>query len=348
MQEERTEKATPKRRADARKKGQVAKSREIGSVLVLLAGASILFLLSSNSFRQLSGLMSRYLGEMTRIPLTLGTLYEIEGEVLRFLMEFLAPLLLALLAISLLSQYLQVGFLFSTDLLVPKASRLLNFRRLFSGQAAMELLKALAKVAIVGYVAYTTIQAEVPRILSLSGQAVGEIFRSIGTIGFFLAMKIILVMVLLAGLDYLYQRWAYERNLRMSREDLREEEKQTEGDPLVRARMRSIQRQMARKRMMAEVPKADVVITNPTHLAVALYYNRETLMAPKVVAKGAGFVAERIKEIAQANRVPIVENRPLAQVLFKTVEVGQLIPERFYQVVADVLAFVYRLKNRTR
>ncbi len=346
MQEEKTERATPKRRADARKKGEVAKSREIGSALVLLTGISMLFLLSSFYTQHLSGLMVRYLGGMAKTTITLGTVQDIYGDITIFLLWLLAPLFLALLAISLLSQYLQVGINFSVDQLMPKASRMLSLKRLFSGPAAMELLKALAKIAIVGYVAYSTVKEEVPNLLPLLEQPVGSIFRVIGSISFSIALKTTLVMLLLAGLDYLYQRYTFEKYLRMSRQDVKDEEKQTEGDPLIKARVRSIQRQMARKRMMAEVPKADVVITNPTHLAVALYYDRRTLMAPKVVAKGAGFVAEKIKEVAQEHRVPVIENQSLAQVLFKTVELGQVIPDSLYQVVADVLAFVYRLKKK--
>lgn len=346
MQEEKTERATPRRRTEARKKGQVAKSREIGSALVLLAGISMLFLFSSHYYQHLTGLMTRYLGGMVSASLTVGTIRDLQWEIFQVLLWMLGPFFFGLLAISLLSQYLQVGLLFSSDQLMPKVSRLFSLKRLFSGPAAVELLKALAKIAIVGYVAYSTIRDETPLILPLLDQDVRDIFRAIGSVSLSLALKTALVMLLLAGLDYLYQRWTYEKNLRMTRQDIKEEEKHTEGDPLIKARVRSIQRQMARKRMMAEVPKADVVITNPTHLAVALYYNRKVVPAPQVVAKGAGFVAERIKEIARENRVPIIENKPLAQVLFKTVEIGQVIPEGLYQVVADVLAFVYRLKKK--
>jgi flagellar biosynthetic protein FlhB len=154
-------------------------------------------------------------------------------------------------------------------------------------------------------------------------------------------------MVLLAGLDYIYQRWSYEKGLRMSKQEVKDEGKQAEGDPLVRARMRSMQRDLARRRMMAEVPKADVIITNPTHLAVALLYISGEMDAPKVVAKGAGFIAEKIKAIGQEHEIPLLENKPLAQILYKTVEVGQMIPATLYHLVADVLAFVYRVKKRT-
>jgi flagellar biosynthesis protein FlhB len=347
MQDEKTEKATPKRRADARKKGQVAKSREIGSVLVLLMGISILFLFSSFYYRHLTGLMVRYLEKMADpAAITLATAQDINLEVFQFLLLVLSPLFFGLLAISLLSQYLQVGFFFSTEQMVPKLSRMVSFGRLFSGQAAVELLKSLGKIVIVGTVAFLTIQKETSNIVLLLDQEVGRIFDYLGSVSFDIALKTILVMLFLAAADYFYQRWQHEKSLRMSRQDLKEEEKQTEGDPLIKARIRSIQRQMARKRMMAEVPKADVVITNPSHLAVALYYDKDSQGAPQVVAKGAGFVAERIKEIARKYHVPVLENKPLARVLFKTVEIGQLIPATLYQMVADVLAFVYRLQKK--
>jgi flagellar biosynthetic protein FlhB len=166
-------------------------------------------------------------------------------------------------------------------------------------------------------------------------------------VSFDIFLNTVLVMVLLAGLDYIYQRWSYEKKLRMSKQEVKDEGKQAEGDPLVKARMRSMQRDMARRRMMAEVPKADVIITNPTHIAVALLYISGEMDAPKVVAKGAGFVAEKIKAIGQEHGVPTVENKPLAQILFKTVEIGQMIPATLYHLVADVLAFVYRMKNKT-
>jgi flagellar biosynthetic protein FlhB len=168
----------------------------------------------------------------------------------------------------------------------------------------------------------------------------------VGLVSARIFFKTLLVMIALAALDYAFQRWSYEKSLRMTKREVLEEYKQSEGDPLIKSRIRSIQREMARKRMMAEIPKADVVITNPTHLAVALRYERQEMTSPKVVAKGAGWIAEKIKEVAQAHGVPIVENKPLAQVLFKTVELGQMIPSSMYQMVAELLAHVYRMKNR--
>jgi flagellar biosynthetic protein FlhB len=195
--------------------------------------------------------------------------------------------------------------------------------------------------------AYYTIKKELPHILPLMDQEIGSISRYVFSVSFDIFLNTVLVTVLLAALDYIYQRWNYEKTLRMSKQEIKDEGKQIEGDPLVKARMRSMQRDLARRRMMAEVPKADVIITNPTHIAVALLYISGEMDAPKVVAKGAGFVAEKIKAIGQEHGVPTVENKPLAQILFKTVEIGQMIPATLYHLVADVLAFVYRMKKKT-
>jgi flagellar biosynthesis protein FlhB len=347
MEEERTEKATPKRRTEARKKGQVAKSREIPSVTVLLGGILVLFLTSSYAYQHLALTMVRYLRQSTQLTLDSANLQTLSFDIFQVLMVTLGPIMIGVMVISLITQYAQVGFLFSTESLAPNFSRLFSWRRLFSMQAIMELVKSLAKIAIVGGVAYYTLSQELSNIVPLMDQEVQSIFQYICSVSFRLCLKTVMVMLVLAALDYLYQRWTYEKGLRMSRQDLKEEGKQTEGDPLIKARIRSIQRELARKRMMAEVPKADVVITNPTHLAVALYYNHNELAAPKVVAKGAGFVAEKIKELGRNHQIPVVENKPLAQILFKTVEVGEMIPAHLYQLVADILAFVYRLKHKT-
>jgi flagellar biosynthetic protein FlhB len=176
---------------------------------------------------------------------------------------------------------------------------------------------------------------------------VDSIFRYAGLTSFWLFLKTALVIFALAALDYIFQRWSFEKSLRMTKQEIREEFKQTEGDPLIKSRIRSVQRDLARKRMMAEVPKADVIITNPSHLAVALHYKVREMKAPKVLAKGAGLIAEKIKEIGQAHRIPTVENKPLAQILYKTVDVGETIPSALYQAVAEILAYVYRMKNKT-
>ena len=347
---ERTEQATGKRRSEARKKGQVAKSREIPSVLVLMSGLSVLFFLSSYMYQQLSTLMIqlfRQIGTFSINPLNIQSLFI---EIIWSVFLMLAPLFAALFAVAILSNYVQVGSLFSLEVIQPNFSKinpLKGFTRLFSPQSLVELLKSLFKILIIGWVAFSTVQSELPKILALPQQEVIDILRYICLVSFNIFWKTFLVMIGLAALDYIFQRWSFEKGLRMTKREVQEEFKQTEGDPLIKSRIRSIQRELARKRMMAEIPKADVIITNPTHLAVALQYKSQEMNAPKVLAKGAGFVAEKIKEIGKTHQIPIVENKPLAQILFKTVELGQMIPSALYQVVADILAYVYRIKNRT-
>lgn len=347
---ERTEKATPKRRSEARKKGQVAKSREVSSVMVLLAGLLVLFFGGSYFYGQLSTLMAQFFRQIGMITITPGNIHVLQNQLLSSLGLILAPFLGVVVVVAVMSNYVQVGGFWSWELIKPKPEKVFSFqgfRRIFSMQAIMELLKSMGKILIVGGMAYYTIKKELPNILPLLDQEIGSISRYIFSVCFDIFLNTVLVMVFLAGLDYIYQRWSYEKTLRMSKQEIKDEGKQAEGDPLVKARMRSMQRDLARRRMMAEVPKADVIITNPTHIAVALLYVSGEMDAPKVVAKGAGFVAEKIKAIGQEHGVPTVENKPLAQILFKTVEIGQMIPATLYHLVADVLAFVYRMKKKT-
>ncbi|MBP1711816.1 MAG: Flagellar biosynthetic protein FlhB [Deltaproteobacteria bacterium] len=347
---EKTEQATAKRRADARKKGQVARSREIPTVLILFMGLSVLFFWSPAMYQRSTLLMAKLLSQIGTAPLDPVSFQNLTWEIFAFLAVILAPILLGVAAAAVLSNYVQVGSLFSWEAVQPDFGKINPWKglgRLFSRQAAAELAKSIFKLVIISWVAYATIRAEWTQIVSLWNQETVQIFQYIGKISFQIFLKTVLVMAALAGLDYAFQRWSYEKSLRMTRREVQDEFKQTEGDPLIKSRIRSIQRELARKRMMAEVPKADVIITNPTHLAVALQYRYKDMNAPKVVAKGAELVAEKIKEIAKAHGVPLVENKPLAQTLYKTVEVGQAIPSSLYQLVADILAYVYRLRGKT-
>jgi flagellar biosynthesis protein FlhB len=219
-------------------------------------------------------------------------------------------------------------------------------QRLLSVQGLSELIKSLLKIGLIGYVTCQTIMAEVESFIMLSARDVGSIAQYVGQSTLRVCVRAASVMLALAVFDYAWQRWQFEKSLRMSKQEIKEESKAQEGDPQIKARIRSIMREMARKRMMQDVPKATVVVTNPTHLAIALVYQREEMVAPQVVAKGAGYVAERIKAIAQEHAIPLVENKPIAQQLFKTVDIGETIPEGLYKAVAEILAYVYRLEKR--
>jgi len=348
--QERTEQATPRRREEARKKGQVARSQEVASVAILLACLIYFYFDSGRLVRKMMGMVSNFLKESGTLLISNNN---IQSLAVYWLFEFfilIAPLLLTVLIAGLFANFIQVGFVISAEALEPKFSKIdpiKGFQKLFSLKSFAELAKNILKLFIVGYVAYVTVASEIGNLPSLMDQSVGEILVYMGQISFTIILRTSWVLIVLAILDYVYQRWEYEKGLKMSRQEIKDEYRQTDGDPLIKARIRRIQREMARKRMMAQVPKADVVITNPDHIAVALQYDQLKMFAPVVVAKGTGFVAEKIREIARESKVSVIENKPLARVLYKMVKVNEVIPENLYKAVAEVLAYVYGLKERT-
>ena len=347
--QEKTEQPTPKRREEARQKGQVARSNELSSVAILLAGLLALYGLGGYMYDHLSGFMVNLFVHCAGMQLNPVT---IRPYLMTWLSDYLTTLapLVALVAVAALGvNYAQVGVLFATDPLTPKANRmspLTGLKRIFSSRGLVELAKGLFKVGVVAYITYLTLSGEIERFVGFMDLEVGQIFGLSTEMILKLAFRITLVLLLMAILDYTFQRFDYEKNLRMTRQEVREELKQQEGDPQIRARVRALQREMAQRRMEADVGQAQVVVTNPTHLAVALSYDTEEMEAPVVVAKGQRLVAERIKEIAREAGVPLVENRPLAQALFKAVRIGEQIPEELFKAVAEVLAFVFRLRRR--
>lgn len=349
--QERTEEATPRRREEARKRGQVAKSRELNSVAVLFAGTSSLLLLGSLFLSQIN-LMFGYSFTSFNLSIDLpSTLYLFKFFLLS-LMKFLLPLFV-LLTLSVLIVYLLQtgGGVWAVEAISLKFERLNpieGFRRLFSLTSLFELVKSLLKLAIIILVSYFIIKDEIKGILNLLGMSVAYLTASMVHLIKVLIIKILFILFLLSLLDWLYNWWEVERKLRMTREELKEELKQTEGDPLVRARIRQKQRELARRRMLAEVPKADVVITNPEHFAVALKYEMGEMPAPQVVAKGVDYLAQKIKEIAQENDVPIFEDPPLARLLYYKTKVGDYIPQELYEAVAKILAVVYKLREKRR
>jgi flagellar biosynthetic protein FlhB len=281
--------------------------------------------------------------------LTTGTFRSFALNALIPLARIILPFMIVALVAGVLAIVMQVGILVSAERLTPDFTKLNpfeGFSRFFKVRMIVDLVKAAFKLVVVGWIAYATIRAAMPHLVLLPTSEPGPIVREILLLCFRLALRAVLAMVFLAILDYGFQRWQFERSIMMTRQELREELRDLEGDPHIRARIRNIRRQMALQRMMAEVPSADVVITNPFHIAVALRYDLENMRAPTVIAKGARLLAERIKQIAAENRVPVVENKTLAQLLYKSVELGQEIPENLYQVVAEVLAYVYQIDSR--
>jgi flagellar biosynthetic protein FlhB len=347
--QEKTEQATPRKRSEARKKGQVGKSREIPSVAVLLTGLSTLYLFGAYMYHHIKSLMQDTFSMIAAPNHILSEFLAFGNIVIERFIIMVLPLMIAVFVTAILSNVLQIGWLVSWESVTPKLSKISPMKgvqRLFSKQTLMELFKSLAKLALVGVIAYVTVKGEADRLLSLADMEVQAILLYVLKVAFKVFIRVSMAMILVAALDYWFQKWQYEQQLKMTRQEVKEEYKRTEGDPLVKSRIKRIQYEIAKRRMMQEVPKADVVVTNPVHLAVALRYESSEMSAPRVLAKGAGDVAERIKTLAREHDIPIVENRELAKNLYKMVEIGNEIPSILYRAAAEVLAYVYQLKGR--
>ena len=346
--EDKTEKATPKKREEARKKGEVAKSRELPSVAVLLAGLITITIFGSYMYTHIQIIMRGSFSLAILKDLNIPEFMVFAQKIITLFIITISPLLAAVFITAVLSNIMQVGFMLSGELIKPKLSKLDPIKglgRLFSKQSFMELFKSLLKLAIVGGVAYLTVRAEMKNVYFLGDMEFNSIITYILLTIFKIFIRCSLAMIFLVAIDYAFQKWDFEKRLKMSKKEVKDEFKRTEGDPLIKSRIRSIQMQMARKRMMQEVPRADVVITNPTSLALALKYDSSVMGAPKLLAKGAGEIAKRIRELAEKHDIPVVENKELAQGLYSLVEIGQEIPPILYQAVAEVLAYIYKLKG---
>lgn len=348
--QERTEAASPRKREEAKKKGQVPKSREVASVAVLLAALGALYFSGPWMLSEIQELMAMtFLGmEQHHITQAMAQRWMMNGFV--WGTRLILPLLITVAAAGLAANVLQAGFLFTTESLIPRFSRmdpLQGLKRLYSLRSLNELLKSLLKLLVVGTVGFSVVRHESEGIPGMIDMPIDEILLFTSHIAVKTGLYTSIVLILIAILDYSFQKWQHEKDLRMTKQEMKEEAKHTEGDPLIKSRIRRVQMEMARRRMMQKVPLADVVITNPTHLAVALMYRAQEMDAPRVVAKGAGYLALKIREIAERHQVPIVENKPLAQALFKGADVDDIIPIELYHAVAETLAYVYRLKGRT-
>ncbi|MDY7034716.1 MAG: flagellar biosynthesis protein FlhB [Thermodesulfobacteriota bacterium] len=346
--EDKTEQPTPKKRLDARKKGEVAKSKELPSVAVLLSALLSLSLFGSFIYSHIQTIMREALSLPTLNDLNMPDFMAFAQNIITLFILAMSPLFAGIVIMAVLSNIMQVGFMLSGESIKPKFSKLnpiKGFGRLFSKQSFMELVKSLLKLAIVGCVAYITLKGEMKNLSHIGELQFNSMIHYILITIFKIFIRCTLAMIFLVVIDYAFQKWDFEKKLKMSKKEVKDEFKRTEGDPLIKSRIRNIQMQMARKRMMQSVPEADVVITNPTHLAVALKYDGSSMSAPKLLAKGAGEIAGRIRDLAQKNDIPIVENRELAQNLYAMVEIGHEIPHVLFQAVAEVLAYIYKLKG---
>jgi len=346
-QDERTESATPRKKEEARQKGQVAQSNELTSAFMFLIGLTAIRIFFPSIYAEMKILMENIFSNIKPDNLNPEDISHYGFSSILAIGKVLAPFSIVMLSSAIVVNYAQVGFYISIEALAPNFNRIdpvKGLQRFLSKRILVSLVQSFLKVIIVGYVLYITVKGEKKSILGLADMqittAVAEIIRIMFKMGF----RTALLLFAIAVFDYIYQRWEYEKNLRMTKQEVKEEMKSSEGDPLVKSRIRSIQREMAMRRMMQELPTADVVITNPTHLAIALKYEKEKYQAPKVCAKGRNLIAEKIKEIAKNHNIPIIEDKPLAQTLFK-LDIGKEIPSNLYRAVAEILAKIFQSTN---
>lgn len=347
--EEKTEQATPKKRQDAREKGEVAKSRELPSVAVLLASLLSFVFFGSYMYNHITIIMKNSFSLPFSREMNVLDFIDFARDMVVSFLVLLGPLFALIVIAAIFSNIIQVGFMLSGKSIMPKLSKLdpiKGFGRLFSKQSVMELFKTLFKLVIVSSIGYITIMNEMKNIYLLGDMEIDSIVVYFLGTAFKLFIRCALAMIVIVIIDYAFQKYEFENKLKMTKQEVRDEHKNTEGDPQVKSRIRSIQAEMARKRMMQDVPKADVIITNPTRLAIAIKYDELAMNAPKLIAKGAGEIAKKIRELAQKHDIPIIENKELARSMYSQVEIGQEVPAGLYQAVAEVLAYIYKLKAK--
>ena len=347
--EDKTEEPSAQRLEDFRSEGQVAQSKELTSLIVLLATMAACWGFGGELMQSYADFMRKMFVEMAIVEFSTERAGVILMMCVREAGKVVMPIALTGFVAGILGSVLQFGFLFTWTPLEPQLDRInpiSGFGRVFSIPAVVEGIKSVFKLVAVISVTYILLKKEIlgsPGVMEMEG---GQFIAYMGTTAFRLVGSVCIGLFVVAALDFAYQKFRYQKSLMMSKQEVKQESKQREGDPLLKARIKSLQRERSRKRMMKDVPKADVIVTNPTHIAVALKYDAEKMAAPRVVAKGADLVAQRIKDIARKNGIPLVENVPLARALHKSVKIGGSVPRPLYQAVAEVLAYVYRLKGK--
>lgn len=347
---EKTEKATGKKRSDARNKGQVVFSKDVNMAVTFMATMVALNALGGFIISRLVVSYTYFTNFTVSVddmfnPSDMSTLL---GRMMVDILIVSAPVILTTMVVGVLLNYLQVGFLFTSETLKFKLDKLNpvnGLKQMFSLRSLVELAKNLLKIVILSVVAYNYLKDKMSLMIDLMVMDGVQIGLIIWDMVFNLSMRLSLILIILGVIDYGYKIWQNEKDLRMSKEEVKEEYKMMEGNPQIKAKIKEKQRQMAMSRMMQEVPKADVIITNPTHFAVAVKYDASKFDAPYVVAKGQDLIAKQIRKVAEENKIPIVENKPLARELYASVKIGRTIPENLYHAVAETLAFVYKVKK---
>lgn len=346
---EKTEKASPKKKQDERQKGKVSKSQDVNTAILLIFCFATLAVFGSSMKNGMTDLYTHTFTEYIKWDVTKLSVMEMFSEVVLDLARIVAPVMIIAVIAGIAANLLQIGFLFTTEPLkfdLKKIDPIQGAKRIFSIRALVELLKSLLKIVFIGTITFTIIWIYKDEMMMLGLKSVESALSFFGRLTIIMGLSATLALLFLAVLDYMYQRYDYEKNLKMSKQDMKDEYKNSEGDPLIKSKIKEKQKQMAMQRMMSEVPNADVIITNPTHYSIAIKYDEDKASAPYVIAKGMDDVALKIREIAKEHDIATVENRQLARSLYEVIEIGDIIPEEFYQAVAEVLAYVYRLENK--
>ncbi len=345
---QKTEEPTSKRLSDAREKGQVARSQEVSHWFMILALAIVVGIFSDSLMADFGGLMRPFLERPHTMPLDNGMLQQVlSGTALDILRVAAIPLAIIVLA-GLLAGTIQNGVIVTTEQIKPKLSNIgfkKGFKKMFSSRALADFLKGLLKIMIVGVIVAMVVWPDRDMVLDMPSMEVQDVLAMVRLEAVKVVIAVLSVMTIVTLADILYQRYQHHKELRMTKQQVKDEHKQSEGDPMIKGRLRQIRAERARKRMMAAVPEADVVITNPTHFAVALKYDQATMEAPKLLAKGVDNIALKIREVAEENEIPIVENPPVARALHASVEIDQEIPPEHYKAVAEIIGYVMNLKR---
>jgi len=346
--QDKTEQPTGHKLEKAREQGNVPKSADLNSAAALLAGTLALMAFGRDIISQIEHAFRGVFAAAPGLELTPDMMPVLLQVALVYSFKLLGPFLLVVLIATVLSNIVQSGWVVAPkalDLNPSKLSPMAGLKRIFSSRGMVELLKGIVKLIIVGWVGYLTVKGEIPTLIPLMDEDIGQVIGAIGAAMLKLALRLTIAFAILGAIDFLYQKWKYTSDQKMTKQEVKEEHRQMEGDPLIKGKIRQLQFKISMNRMIKAVPKADVVLANPVHLAVALKYDPETMSAPKVVAKGKRKIAEKIKQIARDNGVPVIEEPELARALYKAAEVDSEIPYELFQAVAEVLAMVYRLKQ---
>ncbi|QQS35492.1 MAG: flagellar biosynthesis protein FlhB [Ignavibacteriales bacterium] len=350
--QEKTEQPTSKKLQEARDKGQVAKSMEINSFAIFTSGLLLVLISQSHLGTQMSEMSIKIFNSLDVLELNANMIQGYAAQALAFFVITIGPVFAGIFVVALIAGISQVGFKISVKALKPKFNKLNPINGIkslfFSSRSFVEFGKALAKLTVIGLFTYLVLYDFVINSPSLTDLTVSEIVSYLLDAAYSFLWKVALVFAAIAAIDFLYQRKKFNKDMMMTKQEVKEEFKQSEGDPLIKSRIKKLQYEAAKKRMMQNIPKADVIITNPTHYAIALKYDMQKDKAPRVLAKGVDELAQRIKKIAAENDIPMHEDRELARMLYKMCDIGDLIPTVLFKAVAQILAYVYQLKNEKK